>query len=263
MENLVVIFLSNLGYAVLFMMGGWIASVVYKNVTLVDSMWGLGFPLIAWTTFFMSDGYIGRKLLIAILVTLWGLRLSIYLSWRNWGEGEDPRYRKMRQRAGKNFWIVSLYKVFLLQAALMWIISLALQFGQTVKTPAEMTVWDYSGLILWCVGFFFQAVGDGQLAKFKADPENKGKVMDKGLWAYTRHPNYFGESLMWWGIFIIAFAVPLGWWTVISPLTITYLLLKVSGIAMTEPVIKKSRPGYDAYVKTTNAFLPGFPKKRI
>ena len=256
MENISIIFLYTLSIAVLFMGVGWIVSLIINNVTVVDSLWGLGFPLIAWVTFFLSNGYVVRKILITILVTIWGLRLSIYLTWRNWGMGEDPRYKKMRERAGNQFRVKSLYMVFLLQAVLMWLISLSLQYGQMASHPAELTSWDMAGILFWGVGFFFQAVGDWQLAEFKSRTENRGRVMDRGLWGYTRHPNYFGEALMWWGIFIITTAVPYGWWTIVSPVMITYLLLRVSGIPMTENVIKKSRPGYEEYIKNTNSFIP-------
>ena len=151
--------------------------------------------------------------------------------------------------------------VFLLQAVLMWLISLSLQYGQMISQPAEMTLWDVAGIIIWGVGFFFQSVSDWQLAKFKSNFENRGRVMNKGLWAYSRHPNYFGEALMWWGIFLVTAAVSYGWWTIVSPMIITYLLLKVSGIPMTENVIKKSRPGYEEYIKSTNSFIPWFSKK--
>jgi steroid 5-alpha reductase family enzyme len=261
MEEISRILMTNLGVGILLMFMGWLISLVYRNVTLVDSLWGLGFPLMAWVTFIMTEGFAGRKWLIAVLVTLWGLRLAIYLSWRNWGKGEDPRYQKMRQKAGPKFRTRSFYSIFLLQAGLMWVISLSLQYGQIPAEPARFTPWDMIGMLLWCAGFGFQAVGDWQLTVFKADPANQGRVMDQGLWAYSRHPNYFGESLMWWGIFLITLAVPHGGWTIISPLTITYLLLKVSGIPMTERVIQRSRPGYEDYIRKTNAFIPWFPKK--
>ena len=261
MEEIGIIFLYTLSTALLLMLAGWMISLIFHNVTVVDSLWGLGFPLIAWVTFFLSGGYVVRKILITILVTIWGLRLSIYLTWRNWGLGEDPRYKRMRERAGNQFWIKSLYMVFLLQAVLMWLISLSLQYGQLASHPSVITLWDTTGLLLWGLGFFFQAVGDWQLAAFKANTENRGQVMNKGLWAYTRHPNYFGEALMWWGIFIITMAVPSGWLTIVSPVMITYLLLRVSGIPMTENVVRKSRPGYEEYIKNTSSFFPWFPRK--
>ena len=244
------------------MLVGWIISLVYRNVTIVDSLWGLGFVLIAWLSFGLADGFVGRRLLITLLVTVWGLRLMIHLSLRNWGHGEDPRYAAWRKESGERFWLVSLFKVFILQSVFLWIIALALQWGQISQQPATLTWLDYAGLALWIIGFFFEAVGDWQLARFKADPNQKGKVMNSGLWAYTRHPNYFGESLVWWGIFLITLAAS-GWWTVISPLVITTVLLKMTGVSLMEKAIVHTRPGYREYIQTTSAFIPWFPKKGV
>ena len=244
------------------MLIGWIMSLIYRNVTLVDSLWGLGFVLIAWLTFFMADGFDGRKILITLLVSAWGLRLAGHLSWRNWGHGEDPRYASWRAASGERFWLVSLFKVFVLQAVFLWAIALALQWGQMSPQPAKLTWLDYLGLGLWGVGFFFEAVGDWQLARFKANPNNKGQVMDQGLWAYTRHPNYFGETLIWWGIFLITLATPGSWWTIVSPIIITVVLLKMTGITLMEKTIVHTRPGYNEYIARTNAFIPWFPKKK-
>ena len=251
----------NLVAVVAMMITGWLISVAYRNVTIVDSLWGLGFVLIAWLTFFLSDGYGGRKMLIAILVTLWGLRLSLYLSWRNWEKGEDPRYGTWRIKSGERFWLVSLFKVFILQALFLWVISLALQIGQLAETPGSFTWLDASGIIVWAIGFTFESLGDWQLARFKSDPANKGRVMDRGLWAYTRHPNYFGEFLVWWGIFLITLSTPNSWWTIISPIIITAVLLKMTGIPLTEQELVKNRPGYSDYVKRTSAFVPWLPAK--
>jgi steroid 5-alpha reductase family enzyme len=168
----------NLAAAVAMMIIGWLISLRYRNVTIVDSLWGLGFVLIAWITFSLSEGFPGRKALIAVLVTLWGMRLSIYLSKRNWGAGEDPRYGEWRKKSGERFGVVSLYKVFLLQAIFMWVIALVLQFGQLSPTPDHFVWADIVGVFIWIIGFFFEAVGDWQLARFKADPANKGRVMD-------------------------------------------------------------------------------------
>jgi len=261
MENLTYVFGLNLTAVILMMILGWFLSLILKNVTVVDSLWGLGFVLIAWLTFFLTDGFLGRRLLIALLVTVWGLRLSIYLSRRNWGKGEDPRYGSWREKSGKHFWIVSLFKVFLLQSVFLWAISISIQYGMASKTPEIITWLDMCGLFLWLVGFIFEAVGDRQLAAFKSNPANKGKVMDRGLWAYTRHPNYFGECLMWWGIFLIAFSTPNSWWTVLSPLIITAVLLKMTGIPLTEKTIVAHRPGYKEYIQRTPAFIPWFPKR--
>ncbi len=244
------------------MLLGWVISLIYRNVTIVDSLWGLGFVLIAWLTFFMAEGFGGRKVLITTLVSLWGLRLFLHLSWRNWGHGEDPRYGSWREESGDRFWLVSLFKVFILQAIFLWAIALALQWGQLSSQPERLTWLDYLGLGLWMVGFFFEAVGDWQLARFKANPNNQGLVMDQGLWAYTRHPNYFGETLIWWGIFLTTLATPGSWWTIISPIIITVVLLKMTGVTLMEKTIVHTRPGYSEYIAKTNAFLPWFPKKK-
>ncbi|MDH3883765.1 MAG: DUF1295 domain-containing protein [Desulfobacterales bacterium] len=251
----------NLVAVAAMMITGWLISLGYRNVSIVDSLWGLGFVLIAWLTFFMSDGVWSRKMLIAVLVTLWGLRLSIYLSWRNWGKGEDPRYGSWRKKSGDRFWLVSLFKVFILQALFLWVISLAVQIGQLASIPAKLTWLDGLGIIVWAVGFTFESLGDWQLAKFKSDPASKGRVMDRGLWAYTRHPNYFGEFLIWWGIFLITLSTPNSWWTILSPVIITLVLLKMTGIPLTEQELVKNRPGYSEYVKRTSAFVPWFPVK--
>jgi len=261
MEPVTKILLLNLAAVVAMMVIGWIVSLVYRNVTIVDSLWGLGFVLIAWMTFFLSEGYTVRKTMIAAMVTLWGLRLSLYLSLRNWGKGEDPRYGLWRKESGDNFWLISLFKVFILQAVFMWCISMAPQFGQMSPIPNHLIWLDILGTLIWTAGFLFESVGDWQLARFKLDPESKGKVMDQGLWAYSRHPNYFGEFLVWWGLFLVTFTNPGNWWTVCSPLIVTVVLLKMTGIPLTEKAITSTRPGYEEYVKRTNAFIPWFPKK--
>jgi steroid 5-alpha reductase family enzyme len=257
------IFILGINFAVVLtlMLTGWVVSLIYRNVTIVDSLWGLGFVLITWMTFFLSQGFFGRKLLIALLVSAWGLRLSLHLSRRNWGHGEDPRYAEWRKRSGERFWLVSLFKVFLLQAVFLWAIALSLQWGQLSSRPAALTLFDLAGASVWLIGFFFEAVADHQLARFKENPSNRGRVMDRGLWAYSRHPNYFGESLMWWGIFLITLSTAAGWWTVVSPVIITIVLLKMTGVTLMEKSIVHTRPGYRAYIEKTNAFLPWFPKE--
>ena len=261
MDHLIPVLSWNLTAVTGMMFVGWLLSLVYKNVTLVDSLWGLGFVLIAWISFGLSEGYMGRKILIGVLTTAWGLRLSAHLAWRNWGKGEDPRYGSWRRASGERFWIISLFKVFLLQALFLWVIALAIQYGQIPAQPAHFTGLDFAGLSIWLIGFGFESVSDWQLARFKADAANKGRVMDRGLWAYSRHPNYFGESLVWWGIFLIALSTPNSGWTVISPLVITAVLLKMTGIPLMEKTIVDTRPGYRDYIRRTPAFVPWFPKK--
>ena len=253
----------NLAAVAAMMIIGWFISLVYRNVTIVDSLWGLGFVLVAWLTYLMSDGYWGRKLLIASLVTMWGLRLSFYLTRRNWGKGEDPRYGGWRKKSGESFWLVSLFKVFFLQALFLWVISLPLQIGLLAPIPNSLTWLEIGGSVVWTVGFIFECVGDWQLARFKSDPANKGLVMDQGLWKYSRHPNYFGEFLVWWGFFLIALSTPNNWWTVVSPLIVTAVLLKMTGIPLTEGNLVKTRPGYQDYIIRTNAFIPWFPRKEV
>ena len=198
----------NLAAVLALMTGAWLLSLILEDASIADVVWGLGFVLVAWLTFFLADGHLPRKLLMAALVTVWGLRLAVHIGWRKRGKGEDRRYRAWRARHGKRFWWVSLFTVFGIQGLLLWVISLSVQAGQTAREPASLGVLDLAGLAVWCVGFLFEAVGDAQLARFKADPSNRGHVMDRGLWAYTRHPNYFGECLMWWGLFLIALSAP-------------------------------------------------------
>jgi steroid 5-alpha reductase family enzyme len=261
MHSVVTIISWNLAAVVAMMFIGWLVSLRYRNVTIVDSLWGLGFVLVAWITFFLSDGFPGRRALIAVLATLWGVRLSSYLSKRNWKAGEDPRYGEWRKKSGERFRMVSLFKVFLLQAIFLWVISLVLQFGQFSAVPPRFVWLDLLGACIWLTGFFFEVLADWQLAKFKKNPANIGQVMDQGLWAYSRHPNYFGEFLIWWGFFLVTFSTPGNWWTVISPLVMSAILLKMTGIPLTESTILKTRPAYRKYVASTSAFVPWFRRK--
>jgi len=261
MEYALSIFITNLAAVMAMMFAVWLLSLIKGDASIVDVFWGLGFVVVAWLTFLQADGYLGRKVLITVLTTLWGLRLALHILIRNWGHGEDRRYQAWRAQYGARFWWVSLFTVFGLQGVLLWAISLVLQVGQLSAIPARLVVLDFMGVIIWAVGFIFEAVSDWQLYRFKADPENKGKVMNKGLWAYSRHPNYFGESLVWWGLFLITLATPGSAWTVISPMVITFLLLKVSGVTLLEKTIVDSRPEYREYIETTSSFIPRLPRK--
>ena len=195
-----------------------------------------------------------------LLVFLWSIRLAGYITWRNWGEGEDYRYQAIRRNNSPNFEFKSLYIVFGLQAGLAWFISLPLLAAMTSTAP--MGVLDILGVALWIVGFVFESLGDLQLAQFRADAGNKGKVLRTGLWKFTRHPNYFGDFCIWWGFFLMALSAG-GWWSILSPLMMSFLLLRVSGVAMLERDIGKRRPEYAEYVATTNAFFPGPPKSEV
>ncbi|MBD3308242.1 DUF1295 domain-containing protein, partial [candidate division KSB3 bacterium] len=178
------------------------------------------------------------------------------------GEGEDKRYQAWRANHGDRFWIVSLWKIFGLQAVLLWIISLASQVGQLASRPERFTWLAWLGIAVWLFGFVFEAIGHWQLMRFKRNPHNAGKILDCGLWAYTRHPNYFGEMVVWWGLFLITLETPNSWWTVISPLLITGLLLKVSGVTLLEKTMLETRPQYQAYRERTSAFFPWPPKPK-
>lgn len=234
----------------------WVVATVLEDVSIVDLIWGFGYVVVAWVVLFRLDTPGGRAWLMAALATVWGLRLSIHLTIRNFGEPEDYRYRQMREKAPKTFWWQSLVRVFGLQGLLMLIVSLPLVAGPAGTRP--LGVLDFIGMAAWTVGIFFESVGDWQLVRFKADPANKGEVMDHGLWRYTRHPNYFGDFMVWWGLFLMAAGAG-AWWTVISPIVMSFLLLKVSGVGMLEKTIGKRRPGYAEYVARTNAFFPGPP----
>jgi steroid 5-alpha reductase family enzyme len=239
----------------------WLVSLALKNSSIVDIFWGTGFVIANWVYFALTpEGFGPRKWLIAILVTVWGLRLSLYILWRNWGKPEDFRYRKWRDEAGSSWWWRSFIRVFLLQGVLLWIISVALLAAQRGAAQATLTFFDLLGIAVWLVGFFFEAAGDLQLARFKANPANKGKVLDSGVWRYTRHPNYFGDAAQWWGFFLIAASAG-GWWAFYSPLIMTFFLLRVSGVALLEKTLE-TRPGYKEYIERTSAFVPWFPRKK-
>jgi len=250
------------GTAVLLMMLAlWAASLWLRDASIVDRFWGVGFVVLAGGTAMLADGYEPRQALIVGTTVLWGLRLSGYITWRNWGHGEDYRYQAMRKTHGARFPLVSLVTVFLLQGALLWFISLPLQIGQVADAPAHLTWLDGLGALLWILGLTFESVGDYQLARFKANPANNGKVMDRGLWRYTRHPNYFGDAVVWWGFYLIAAATPAGRWTLLSPVLMTFFLMRVSGVALLEKKLVDARPAYRAYIERTNTFFPGPPRK--
>jgi steroid 5-alpha reductase family enzyme len=232
---------------------------VIKNASIVDIVWGSGFVVVAWVSYAVADGDDTRRIVIALMVTLWGLRLAGYLAKRNIGHGEDYRYRAMRKHWGARFPIVSLVTVFLLQGVLMWVVSIGVQLGQVPATPSFGPIGTM-GILVWMVGLAFEAVGDLQLSRFKADPANAGKVMDKGLWSLTRHPNYFGDSLVWWGIAIVAAESGLGAWGFLGAAVMNFLLVRVSGVALLEKSLSKRKEGYADYVARTSAFLPRPPK---
>jgi steroid 5-alpha reductase family enzyme len=242
----------------LFGLLGWFVSLVRGNVTHVDSMWSLFFMIAAFTCASVTSDISLRAQIVLILVSVWALRLCVHLTWRNWGPHEDHRYVQIRQNNQPHFWLKSLYVIFGLQAVLAWIVALSL-FG-AIDSVLPLNLTDYFGILLIIVGFVWESIGDWQLTRFKANPSNKGKVLNTGLWRFSRHPNYFGECCIWWGFYLIAVAAG-AWWALLSPILMTLLLLKVSGVSLLESTITERRPAYVDYIKQTNAFLPWLPKK--
>jgi steroid 5-alpha reductase family enzyme len=241
----------------------WLVSLALRDSSIVDIFWGAGFVLVAWSVIALgpAGGLPPRGWLVALLVTCWALRLSLHILWRNRGQGEDYRYRKWREEAGAAWWWRSYFKVFLLQGVIMWLV--AAPIVAVVGTAAQRPLgWaDGLGVAVWLVGFFFEAAGDWQLARFKRDPANKGKLFTGGVWRYTRHPNYFGDASVWWGHYLLA-AASGAWWTAFSPMLMTFLLVRVSGVSMLESAMRDSKPGYREYIESTSAFFPLPPRRR-
>ena len=239
----------------------WIISVIIKNVSIVDLFWGFGFVLTNVFYFISTDGLGLRKVILLILVSIWGFRLTGYLSWRNIGKGEDYRYKQFRRKYGENrYWWISFFQTFLLQGILMWLISAPLLGAQYHGQEKNPGILDYAGIAFWITGFIFETIGDYQLARFKADPSNKGKVLSSGLWRYTRHPNYFGDSAVWWGYGFLCLGAG-SIWPVLGSILMTALIIKVSGVALLEKNLVDKKPEYREYIEKTSAFIPWFPKK--
>jgi steroid 5-alpha reductase family enzyme len=239
----------------------WIVSIIIKNVSIVDLFWGFGFVITSFYYFLKTEGSGPRKIILMSLVAIWGLRLSAYLAWRNIGKGEDFRYREFRKKYGETrYWWISFFQTFLLQGVLMWLISLPLLGAQYSGQNNQIGFFDLAGIAFWLIGFSFEAGGDYQLANFKADSSNKGKVLNTGFWRYTRHPNYFGDASVWWGYGVISIAAG-SYIPVIGAMIMTALIIKVSGVALLEKSLKDTKPQYREYIKKTSAFLPWFPKK--
>jgi steroid 5-alpha reductase family enzyme len=247
---------ASAGGLLALMVAAWLASIALRDVSIVDAVWGLGFVLVAWIAFAVGDGDAARRTLVAVLVSVWGVRLAGYIVRRKLRTpGEDARYTKWRE-ASNHFVAVSLVTVFLFQGLLVWVVSLALQGN--ASSSDGLGALDLAGVALWAVGLFFEAVGDAQLARFKADPRNRGTVMDRGLWRWTRHPNYFGDFCVWWGFGLIALGAG-AWWGLIGPVVMTVLLTRVSGKDHLERHMS-DRPGYREYVQRTSGFVPLPPR---
>jgi len=238
----------------------WVASLLKRDASLVDVFWGLGFVVVAWIDLLLCQSPDLRGRIVVGLVTLWGLRLSLYILWRNRGHGEDYRYREMREKRPGTFAVWSLFVVFWFQALLVWGIAAPLYQVQRGTGSDRLGPLDILALALFAVGFAFEAGGDWQLARFKADPNNRGQVMDRGFWRYTRHPNYFGDAVVWWSFFCFAAATPGGWWTVYAPVLMTVLLMRVSGVTLLEKKLQETKPAYRDYAERTSAFIPWPPR---
>ena len=252
--------LAGLGAILMTVTLVWVLSVKLRDTSIADVYWGSGFVQLVWLYCLLSPALTPRSWLVAALVTVWGARLSVHIVRRNHHKGEDPRYQAMRASHGRAFWWRSLFTVFWLQGAILWFVGLPVLVAVRAAGPQEFTAIDGLGVVLFLIGFGFEVVGDYQLGRFKAEPSNRGHVLDRGLWRYTRHPNYFGDATVWWGLYLIACATPGGWLTVLSPSLMTMLLMRVSGVTLLEAGLKESKPGYRAYIARTPAFFPWFPR---
>ena len=260
MSEILTVLIQCAALVAIYMTFWFVLALVRKDNSIADIAWGLGFVLVAVVTF-LRRGSLFIPLLVTALVAVWGSRLAVHILLRNRKRGEDFRYAAWRTKWGRWFVVRSYLQVFLLQGLFLLVISSPVILVNTNCTYpyADRGLW-LAGFLLWCVGFFFEAVGDAQLSRFRRDPGSRGKIMNTGLWRYTRHPNYFGESLMWWGIFLLALSLPYGWTAVVSPFLITFLLVRVSGV----PMLEKKYAGnveFQAYARRTSVFVPWPPKK--
>lgn len=234
----------------------WIVSIIIKNASIVDIFWGMGFVLTSLFYFYRIGEPDLKRSIIVTFVTIWGLRLSFYLAWRNSGKGEDFRYRNFRKKYGeKRYWWISFFQTFLLQGILMWLISVTILGALYYTVQQTMGILDYAAIIVWLTGFVFEAGGDYQLSRFRADSSNRGKVLDRGFWKYTRHPNYFGDSAVWWayGLFCLGSG---NWIPVLGSVLMTLLIIKVSGVALLEKSLREQKPQYREYIERTSSFFP-------
>lgn len=235
----------------------FLISILLRRNDIADSAWGIGFIVISLFNLFASNHLQQTKIILTTLVILWGIRLTSYITLRNWSKNEDYRYKEWKEKWGKNILLKSYLQVFLLQGLFMFLVSLPITLYN--RFDGGVMFYSFIGLLVWVLGFYFETVGDLQMFFFKKDPKNKGKIMDQGLWQYTRHPNYFGEVTMWWGIWILTLGSTYWYIGIIGPLTISYLLLKVSGIPMLEKKYEGNKE-FEKYKSKTSAFIPWFTK---
>lgn len=252
----------NFGVAMVAVVVLWLASIPLRDVSIIDMFFAMLLFLITSVSFVLGNGVAARKQLLLVLTGIWALRITVHLVKRNWGHGEDPRYTKLRSWVDddRKFVWLSLRKVFLLQGVVIWFVSLPVQVGQVYATPATLGVVAWIGAIVWLTGLLFETVADHQLTRFRADPANKGTVLRTGLWKYSRHPNYFGELCVWWGLFIIACDNPIGILTIIGPILYTHLIVNVTGQRTLDKKLARERPGYKEYMDTTSGLIPLPPR---
>lgn len=247
-----------LAFVLLVYMSFWfLVSLIRKRNDVADIAWGLGFILLSWSGFLLS-GFSIRACIVNSLVTVWGSRLAWHIYTRNRNKTEDYRYMAWRKEWGRWFYIRSYLQVYLLQGIFLFIIVLPVLYINSSKY-VQFQITDIIGLAVWLIGFYFESTGDRQLKQFVSSPNNKGKIMDQGLWRYTRHPNYFGEVTLWWGIWLLSVSIPNGFFTIVGPLAITVLILFVSGIPMLEKKYD-GRPDWEEYKNRTSVFFPLPPK---
>jgi steroid 5-alpha reductase family enzyme len=256
---------NNAALLAVAMMVLWAISVRIRDVSFIDSFWAFGMAMLAVSTWLQAEGSSDRMALITGLTLLWGLRLSLHLFTRWQAEGEDPRYRRIighaMEKKGWSFARTALVQVFLLQGVLLFIVCLPAQLGQIPAEPARIGLLGWIGCAVALTGIAFETVGDWQLRRFRGDPAMKGKVLDTGLWRYTRHPNYFGDACTWWGIWLVSAETMLGLYAVVGPVLVTWLLTRLSGVPMLEHSLKKRRPGYEDYIRRTSSFFPWPPRR--
>lgn len=262
-QDIGLILLINLGVTLGAVVVLWLLSIPLRDVSIIDMCFAAILFAVTLVTYALADGSEPRKNLILVLVTLWALRITVHLVRRNWGHGEDPRYTKLRSWVAdeRAFIWLSLRQVFLLQGIVLWLVSLPVQVGQVYRVPAELGIPAMVGAAVWLLGFVIESVADWQLARFRADPANRGRVLDTGLWRYSRHPNYFGELCVWWGLFLIACDNPWGLMTIIGPIGYTYLIVNVTGQRTLDKKLARDKPGYRDYMENTSGMIPLPPRK--
>lgn len=237
----------------------WLISIPLRDVSIIDMAFAIILCLVAVSTYYLSDNIHDRKPLVLVLVAIWAIRITWHLVRRNWGHGEDARYSKLRSwvEDDRAFVWLSLRKVFLLQGVVLWLVSLPMQAAMVLRTPLELGWIAYVGTLVCAGGIIFEAVADAQLTRFRANPSNQGTVLNTGVWRYSRHPNYFGELCVWWGLFIIACENPLALFTIVGPLAYTYLIINVTGQRTLDKKLAREKPDYAAYMQSTNGIIPG------